>query len=409
MPTLDLDFVRQQFPPFSTPSLDGWAFFNNAGGSYACKQVIDRLHTFYTEMKIQPYGPYPAGQRGGAAMDESYVAIAGCLNVTPEEVHFGPSTSQNTYVLANALRPAWKDGDEIIVSNQDHEANAGAWRRLEDRGIVVNEWPVDPTTGELSLDVLDRMLNERTRMVAFPQCSNVVAHNNPIAKIAAKAHEYDAIVIVDGVAGAPHGLPDLQELGCDIYLFSMYKTWGPHQGCMIIRSETMPKLANQSHYFNAGKNRSRMVPAGPDHAQVAAAAGVAHYYDALYAHHFNDEADAAERVRKMNALFHEHETKLLTRLLSWLDARDDLSIVGPSDPAERAPTVAVRLHNKNPKFVAAQMAEHKVMCDAGDFYGVRPLLGMNIDLDPGVLRLSFIHYTTMEEIEQLIAALDATL
>ncbi len=410
MTTLDLDFVRQQFPAFSTPELEGWAFFNNAGGSYACSQVIDRLCTFYRETKVQPYGPYPVGQRAGAAMDQSYVAIAASLNVTPAEVHFGPSTSQNTYVLSQALRPAWEDGDEIIVSCQDHEANAGAWRRMEATGIVVKEWHLNPETGELELDDLRALLNERTRMVAFPHCSNVVAALNPIREISDMAHEVGAIVIVDGVAGAPHGLPDIPELGCDIYLFSMYKTWGPHQGCMIIRSETMPKLTNQSHYFNDGKDKSRMIPAGPDHAQVAAAAGVAYYYDTLYAHHFGDDAaDAAERVRKMNELFAYHETALLTRLLDWLKERDDLMIVGPADPVRRAPTVSVTLKNHNPGFIATQLAEHLVMADSGDFYGVRPLLDMNIPLDPGVLRMSFIHYTTAAEIEQLIGALDAVL
>ena len=147
---LDLSFVRSQFPAFSEPSLQGWAFFENAGGSYPCRQVIDRLTDFYMKIKVQPYYPYPASMQGGKLMDSAYERMAGYLNVAPTEVHFGPSTTQNVYVLANALRPMWSDGDQIIVSCQDHEANAGFWRRLEKTGIVIKEWRVDPETGMLN-------------------------------------------------------------------------------------------------------------------------------------------------------------------------------------------------------------------------------------------------------------------
>ena len=167
MPVLDIDFIRSQFPAFSEASLEGQAFFENAGGSYACGQVIDRLTRYYRETKVQPYWAFDASARAGAQMDEAYARIAGLMNVTADEVNFGPSTSQNTYVLANAFRPLWNDGDEIIVTNQDHEANTGAWRRLADRGIVVREWKVDPDTGQLDLADLDALLNDKTKLVTF--------------------------------------------------------------------------------------------------------------------------------------------------------------------------------------------------------------------------------------------------
>ncbi|MEM7799216.1 MAG: aminotransferase class V-fold PLP-dependent enzyme [Chloroflexota bacterium] len=412
MPTLDVQFVRKQFPAFSEPSLDGWAFFENAGGSYACQQVIDRLTTFYTKTKVQPNGPYPAGRTAGEWMNEAYPRLAGYLNVGSDEVHFGPSTSQNTYVLSHAFRPMWDDGDEIVVSNQDHEANAGVWRRLADTGIVVKEWEVNPETGMLSLDDLDSLLTEKTRMVAFPHCSNVVAHVNPVAEISAKAHEVGAIVVTDGVSYAPHGLPDVDALGCDIYLFSMYKTWGPHLGLMTCRQELIEKVANQGHYFNAPKPDKRLTPAGPDHGQIAAAAGVADYLDTIYAEHFDtplDQVPLAERGRQLHDLFQDHEKMLLSPLLGWLKGRDDVRIVGPDDAEVRAPTVAVIPQNKSIAEVLGTLESHKIMANSGDFYGVRPLSGMGVPLNPGVLRLSFVHYTTMDEIEQLIGALDAAL
>ena len=155
---LDSDFVRSQFPAFREPTLSGWSFFENAGGSYTCQQVIDRLLEFYTKTKVQPYYPFPASIEGGRKMDESYDRLSAYLNVGEDEINFGPSTSQNIYVLANALRPAWNNGDEIIVSCQDHEANAGAWRRLEDRGIVIRDWHVDEKTGQLAVGELEGLV-----------------------------------------------------------------------------------------------------------------------------------------------------------------------------------------------------------------------------------------------------------
>ena len=178
---LDLEFTRSQFPAFAQPHLQGWAFLENAGGSYPCKQVVQRLTDFYTQNKVQPYYPYPASQKAGDLMDSAYARVAAYLNASPEEVHFGPSTTQNVYVLANALRPMWREGDRIIVSCQDHEANAGAWRRLAKRGIEVVECDVDPQTGVLDPSALEELFNDRTRLLAFPHCSNVIGHVNPVA------------------------------------------------------------------------------------------------------------------------------------------------------------------------------------------------------------------------------------
>ncbi|MDH3745654.1 MAG: aminotransferase class V-fold PLP-dependent enzyme, partial [Acidobacteriota bacterium] len=331
------------------------------------------------------------------------------LNVGVDEIHFGPSTSQNTYVLERALRSLWNEGDEIVVSNQDHEANAGAWRRLSATGIVVKEWPVDPVTGALDPSELEDLLSERTRMVAFPHASNVVAAINPVSKIAEKAHAVGAMVVTDGVAWAPHGLPDVEALGVDIYLFSLYKTWGPHLGVMTVRRGLLDAMKNQGHFFNAGNPRAKLLPAGPDHAQIAAAAGVCEYLDAVYKHHFEDSADAAERGRRLGALFRSHETRLSATLLDWLGTRDDVRIVGPEDPKHRAPTISVLPLGKTVTEVLAGLTERRVMAGFGHFYGVRPLSSMEIPVDPGVLRLSFLHYTTAEEIERLIEALDGAL
>ncbi len=409
MPALDLSYVRAQFPAFTEPSLKDLAFFENAGGSYACGPVIERLTRFYRETKVQPYGPFPASKRAGEEMDEARARLAGYLNVATDEVNFGPSTSQNSYVLAQAFREMLMPGDEIVVTNQDHEANTGVWRRLAEGGITVREWQIDPESGRLDPRDLDGLLSEKTKLVAFPHCSNVVAHLNPVAEICAKAHAAGAVTCVDGVSYAPHGFPDMKALGADIYLFSLYKTYGPHQGLMVVKRALAERLPNQAHFFNAGALTKKLTPAGPDHAQIAASAGIADYFDALHAHHYKDAVDAAERGRRVHDLLRGQEKALLAPLLDYLRQRNDIRVLGPSDPEVRAPTVAILPKNKSADAVLQGLTQRGIGAGAGHFYGYRVVKALGCDPDAGVLRVSFVHYTAPEEIEKLMKALDASL
>ena len=410
MTQLDLAFVRSQFPAFASPILSGHAFFENAGGSYPCRQVVDRLHRFYTDRKVQPYGPYPGAQAGGDEMDEARDRLSAMMGVAREELSFGPSTSANTYVLAQAVR-VWLRGANaaIVVTNQDHEANSGVWRRLADDGVEVREWQIDPETGSLNTADLAALLADgRVRMLAFPHCSNVVAEINDVAAICAMARDKGVRTVVDGVSYAPHGFPDIPALGCDVYLFSAYKTYGPHQGIMVIGADFGAELPAQGHYFNAGSLYKRFTPAGPDHAQIAACAGMADYVDALHGHHFAAEADPLKRNRAVHDLMRAQEVAVTAPLLDYLAARNDLRLIGPRRAVDRAPTVAVAL-DRAAEPVSEALGRDGIACWAGDFYAVRPLTAMGVDLDQGVLRMSLVHYTSADEVSRLIAALDRVL
>jgi selenocysteine lyase/cysteine desulfurase len=264
MTALDTAFVRSQFPAFAEPALQGQAFFENAGGSYPCAQVVARLTRFYTERKVQPYAPYEASRLGGEEMDEARTRLAAMMGVEREEVSFGPSTSQNTYVLAQAFRQWLAPGSAIVVTNQDHEANTGVWRRLAESGTEVREWQIDPDTGHLDPARLRALLADgKVRLVAFPHCSNVVGEINPVADICAIAREHGAFTCVDGVSYAPHGFPDIPALGADIYLFSAYKTYGPHQGIMVIRRECGMALPTRGISSTATRFTSASPPQAP--------------------------------------------------------------------------------------------------------------------------------------------------
>ena len=413
MPALDLEFVRAQFPAFDHPDLQGQVFFENAGGSYTCKPVIDRLIRFYHSRKVQPYGAYKASRLAGEEMDEARRRLSAMMGVGVDELSFGPSSTANTYVLAQAFGAWLAPGDAIIVTDQDHEANTGPWRRLAARGVELREWTIDPQSGHLDPAALWNLLDDKVKLVCFPHCSNVVGEVNPVAEICARLRDAGVYSCVDGVSYAPHGLPNVAQLGADIYLFSAYKTYGPHQGLMVIRRALGEVLPNQAHYFNADVLYKRFTPAGPDHAQIAACAGMADYIDALHAHHFGAaqggcEAAPHQRCADIHDLMRDHEIRLLQPLLDHLSGRNDIRLLGPMTAQGRAPTVALG-HARPAADLAQALADKGIMAGGGSFYADRALRAQGIDPAHGVLRLSFVHYATQDDLDRLLTALDEVL
>lgn len=406
MTQLDIDFVRNQFPAFSEPALSNQSFFENAGGSFTCRHVIDRLFRFYNERKVQPYAPYDASRLGGEEMDEARTRLSALMGVGEDELSFGPSTTQNVFVLAKAFGEWMGEGDAIIVTNQDHEANSGAWRRLAERGIEVREWQINPETGRLDSNDLMNLLDDNVRLVCFPHCSNVVGEINPVVEITALAHGAGAFVCVDGVSYAPHGIPNVGDMGPDIYMFSSYKTYGPHQGIMVVRRQLAELLPNQAHYFNSDSLYKKFTPAGPDHAQIAACAGMVDYFDAVAAHHGAGHLPVAERGSFVHTLFREAEIARMQPLMTFLRERNDIRTLGLLDSVARAPTIAIDIGRDAEEF-AATLAQEGIMAGGGDFYAVRPLGALNVNPRHGVLRLSFVHYTSEGDISKLIDVLRA--
>ena len=341
-------------------------------------------------------------------MDEARSRLAAMLGVETDEVSFGPSTTQNTYVLAQAFGQMLKPGEAIIVTNQDHEANSGPWRRLADRGVEIREWKLEPETGHLPINDLKSLLDDKVKLVCFPHCSNIVGEINPATEICELARAAGAYTCIDGVSYAPHGFPNVGEIGADIYLFSAYKTYGPHQGIMAIRRALGEKLPNQGHFFNADTLYKRFTPAGSDHAQVAASAGMADYIDALYAHYHDSDTSAANRAKAVHDLMRAHEKRLLQPLLDYLAGKNSVRLLGPRTADNRAPTVAMVARDKGDD-IAAKLATKGIMCGGGDFYGVRCLEAQGVDVKHGALRVSFVHYTSESEVERLINALDEVL
>ena len=283
---LDVDYVKSQFPAFKDPKSSKWSFFENAGGSYVPINVIDHLNNFMTSTKVQPYAEFDTSAIAGDNMDQATALFAEMINAKTDEIIIGGSTTMNMYVLSNAMRSLLQPGDEVIVTNQDHEANVGAWRRLAEHGMVIKEWQINANTAELEIDDLKSLLSNKTKIVAVTHCSNIVGSINDLKSIAKLVHEYDAYIVGDGVSYAPHGFPDVKDLGVDFYAFSLYKTYGPHLGLLYGKKEILDLLPNQNHEFLEGDVPYTLNPGGPNHEELSCLIGVYEYFNNLFEHHF---------------------------------------------------------------------------------------------------------------------------
>jgi cysteine desulfurase family protein (TIGR01976 family) len=409
---LDVAFVRSQFPAFQAAQTRDWIFFENAGGSYVPATVIDRLQRFFVEHKVQPYGTFALSQRAGEEMDESYEAVAQLLNADMDEITIGPSTTLNLYILAQSLRHLLRPGDEVVVTNQDHEANVGCWRRLSEHGVLMREWRVGKADGELDITGLENLISDRTKLVCCTLCSNLVGTHNNMNAISEMAHKVGALVVADGVSYAPHVIPDVQTLGADFYAYSTYKTFGSHQGVLWGSKNALRQTEGQGHFFNEEKSRYRLNPTGPQHAQIAALAGITEYFNALYGHHFGDATGSLhERAAKVFELVSEHEARLANILLDYLKNKPDIRLLGQdhAEAGKRASTIAFHARAMPSTDIAQKLAEHHIGVGSGHFYALRCVEALGMDPEDGVVRVSMVHYNTVEEVQKLIGALDTIL
>ena len=412
---LDIDFVRTRFDQLQDDP--EFVFCSSAGGSYVANPVNSIMEHYNAHTRVQPYERYSPSSQAGEAMDRAIHGWAAALNISPSELTIGPSTSMNTYVMAQSIGAALSEGDEIIVTNQDHEANSGAWRRkAEEKGARIRQWSVDAHSGLLDPDGLDELLTEKTQWVFFPHCSNIVGAVNPVREITDRIRQRSrARVFVDAVAYAPHHICDLRSLGIDGYAFSLYKVYGPHQSLMYVNRDLGNALTPQCHYFNTGQARQWFNPAGPQHAEVAACAGVLDYFNDLHQHHYGDKlhpaADELTTMQNLHHLIREQESHLAEPILDFLDNAANVRLIGKPHirDDDRVPTIAFQPLRQSAREVSSKMQDMNVGCESGHFYAHRLINDLGIDPEEGVVRISLVHYNRREDVEKILIALDRAL
>lgn len=400
----DVDFARSQFPALA----DGFAYFDNAGGSLVLKTVADRIHEYLLTTSVQTGASYVHSQRASARLAEARARIALFMGARrPEEIVFGPSTTALVQYLARAMATQFKPGDEVIVTRFDHESNIGAWVGLETLGVTVKFWEIDKNSFEIDLAALERLLSPRTRLVAVTHVSNILGTIHPIAEIARLVHAHGAKIVVDGVAYAPHRAIDVAALDVDYYVFSFYKTYGPHFAALYGRYDDLLALDSLYHYFyGRDKVPGKLEPGNPNYELAWGAAGIVDYFDALGGH--TGDRAAIERACAGAA---NHEAALGEKLLAYLRDRNDIQIIGrrDSDPQNRVPTIAFKAVGRDSAGIVAEVDKGSIGIRHGDFHSRRLIESLDLAGDHGVVRVSMVHYNTMEEVDRLIAGLDRAL
>ena len=405
---LDTDFVRSQFPGLK----NGWGYFDNAGGTQILESVVEKMNEFLFHRNVQIGGSYDVSQQALASLNAGREAMRNLINAErPEEIVFAPSATVAMQNLARSMRSQFREGDEIVVTVCDHESNIGPWVGLEEVGVRIRVWEVDPDTFELDLDDLAPLMNDRTRLVAVTHVSNILGTINPIADIARFVHGRGALIAVDSVAFAPHRAIDVQELDVDYLVFALYKVYGPHYAVMYGRFDLLADLDNLYHYFY-GKDKvpAKLEPGNASYELAYGATGIVEYLDVLGSRVSTAENSRDRIVGAFDAIT-EHECVLGERLLAYLRSRSDCRIIGResgTDPG-RVPTVSFKVDGMNSGSIARRMDEYKLAIRFGDFHARRLVEFLGLDAAGGVVRVSMVHYNTLAEVDALIAALDEIL
>lgn len=404
--TLDLDHVRGHFPGLSR----GWTLLDNAGGSQILRGAVDRMAEFLFEKNVQIGGTYEVSLAAAKALQTAREAARTIMNAgRVEEIVFGPSTTVLLQNLARSMRTQLAPGDQIIVSMADHESNIGPWMSLREFGIEVKTWPLNSETLTLDLNDLAQIMTDRTRLVAVTHASNILGQINPISEIARFVHDRGARLCVDAVAYAPHRAIDVQAWDVDYYVFSLYKTYGPHYAVMYGKYEHLLELHSLYHYFY-GKDKvpGKLEPGNPSYESAYSIVALLDYLAGL-----GKGAPGGARAQLeagFNAITRQ-EDALVDRLLSNLTSRNNCSVVGQTSNVGslRVPTVAFRFDGRNSSELARAMDAHKIAIRHGDFHSRRLVEDLGLAGDGGVLRVSMVHYNTLEEVDQLCAAFDRIL
>jgi cysteine desulfurase family protein (TIGR01976 family) len=387
---------------------------DNAGGSQIASPVTDRILELYRTSYVQLGASYQPSRIATGRVEESQVRMAGFIGASdPMEIIMGSSTSLLLRILSMNLGQVFPKGSEIIVTNCDHEANIGCWRELSKAGMIIKTWNINPETLTLDLADLERLLTRQTRLVACTHASNILGTINPVQEIARMAHSRGALVCVDGVAYAPHRMIDVAAWDIDFYVFSFYKTFGPHYAMLYGKKSILLDLPGNNHYF-IGKDQSpyKFQPGNVNFEFAWGMTGLPEYYDALYRFEFTGDqpADFRSRYARISELIRNHERELSAKVLEYLKTKPKVRVIGQASASEsRVPTISFVEEGTDSESIVRKMDEHKIGIRYGDFYAKKLISDLGLEPQNGVVRISMVHYNTLEEADKLILALDKIL
>lgn len=403
--SLDVDRIRARFPAL-TRTLNGQpvVFFDGPAGSQVPQEVADAVSRYMLATNANTHGAFVTSLESDRILEDARAAVAAFLNASdPREVVFGPNMTTLTFALSRSLARTWKPGDEIVVTQLDHDANVTPWvLAARDAGATIRTVPVHVEDATLDLAAFDAALSERTRLVAFGAASNSVGTLNPIAELTRRAHAAGAEVFIDAVHYAPHALTDVAAWGCDYLACSAYKFFGPHIGILWGRHDRMRALPAYQVRPAGDDMPNRWSIGTQSHEGIAGTLAAIEYLVELGGG--GERRPALERAFGTIA---EHERGLLVRLLRGLAEQPDYRVWGITDPArlaERVPTVSITHQRIGAEALANALAARGIFVWSGHYYAVELSRALGRDPD-GMVRIGLLHYNTAAEVDRLLAAL----
>lgn len=410
MITPDLRFIRSQFPALS----GDWIFFDNAGGTQTAKQVTERIQDYLFSSNVQHGATYEKSRTAMARLAEAQKTWAEVIHATDtSEIILGPSTTVLLQNLGRSLVQLFEPGDEVIVTNFDHEANIGPWVQMEKAGIHVKIWELDPDTLLPDMEKLKHMMTGRTRLVAFTHVSNILGTIHPVKDLTEFIHSHGALVCVDGVAYTPHRLPDVVEMDVDFYVFSLYKVFGPHYSLLYGKRKHLEVMPGIGHFF-IGEDEIpyKLQPGNVNFELTFGSLGITDYFQAVYDHHFSDhDISLQAKVESVYLMMTVHEQSLASRLLDFLNSKKNVRIIGEKTAHKniRVPTISFVVEGRKSSEIPILTDPHKIGIRFGHFYAKRLIDHLGLAETDGVVRVSMVHYNTEEEVDRLICVLDKCL
>jgi cysteine desulfurase family protein (TIGR01976 family) len=407
--TLDISWVRAQFPSLQT-QVNGQpaAFLDGPAGTQVPTQVMHAIQNYLMSANANASGAFLTSRRTEEMLAGARAAMADFFHCDQDEVVFGQNMTTITFSISRAVGRELNAGDEILLTTLDHDANFSPWKALEEKGVVIRQVDIREEDCTLDLNDLKSKLNEKTKLVAVGYASNAVGTINPVAEITRLAHAVGALVYLDAVHYAPHGLIDVKELDCDFLVCSPYKFFGPHMGTLFGKRQHLQRFRPYKVRPCTDQIPDRWETGTQVHELIAGIGAAVEYLAEVGRH---TDSSVTTRRGALEAAYRTtvaYERRLISRLIEGLQSIPGVHIYGITDPkrfADRCSTLSLRIGNHNPTTIATYLGERGFFTWDGNYYALNLSERLGVQSQGGMLRIGLVHYNTMEEVERLLGAL----
>lgn len=411
--SLIVNEIREEFPALKEKFRGRPAiFFDNPGGTQVPQKVIDAVKDYLIRKNSNTHGVFETSMLTDLTIYEAHRAGADLLGADPEEIVFGNNMTSLTFHLSRSLAKEISEGDEIMVTRLDHDANISPWLLVaENRGARIVWVDIDPDNCTLDMEGLKNKINERTKIIAFCYASNASGTINDVKTIVKWAKEVGAITYVDAVQFAPHGFIDVKEIDCDFLVCSSYKFFGPHLGILYGKRENLERLKAYKTRPVPDSLPEKWEIGTLNHEGMAGFVSAVDYIAEIAVKYRGKERDLSrrEKIKKAFEMIRSYEIELSIELLDKLSNIKNLKIYGIKDKSklnQRVSVFSMRKEGKHPEEMAKILASENIFCWNGHFFAIELIRRLELEEKGGFLRIGLVHYNTIEEIEKFISIIE---